>query len=49
LEDFKGYPSMVFGGFLGISKDGFCRIFRDVQGWFLQDLRDSQAWFLEDF
>jgi hypothetical protein len=40
---------MVFGGFLGISKHGFCgflgiskhgfwRIFRDIQAWFLEDL-----------
>ncbi len=28
---------MVFGGFLGISKYGFWRIFRDIQVWFLED------------
>jgi hypothetical protein len=38
LEDFEGYPGMVFVGFLGISRHGFWRIFRDIQAWFLEDL-----------
>jgi hypothetical protein len=31
LEDLRDIQAWFFGGFLGISKDGFCSIFRDVQ------------------
>jgi len=30
---------MVFDGFLGISRHSFCRIFRDIQAWFLKDFK----------